>query len=198
MNNIDLNSNRKLSIIGNGWFVGKISLDYIVRHSCTGAILDEEDFEFEEGVEEICSQFLSFSNSMQIILENIDLKKQKIFEFKNLKRCGIYKGNLDPEDLILTNSFKKIILEKVNHWDYEDEEYYLEFQENWRGIYGEFIFSKGEDIDFQKLNFTVDQLDLGFDYYEWVCRVNYAGKFKEKGNLVKSKRRKRLKVLQKN
>ena len=40
----DVNSIRKLLILGNGWFVGKIPLAYIGRHSCSGAILDEEDF----------------------------------------------------------------------------------------------------------------------------------------------------------
>ena len=36
----DVNSIRKLLILGNGWFVGKIPLEYIGRHSCSGAILD--------------------------------------------------------------------------------------------------------------------------------------------------------------
>ena len=49
----DVNSLRKLLILGNGWFVGKIPLAYIGRHSCSGAILDEEDFELEEGIEEL-------------------------------------------------------------------------------------------------------------------------------------------------
>ena len=56
----DLNSIRKLLIFGNGWFVGKIPLTYIGRHSCSGAILDEEDFELEEGIEELQNEFLSF------------------------------------------------------------------------------------------------------------------------------------------
>ena len=60
----DVNSLRKLLILGNGWFVGKIPLTYIGRHSCSGAILDEEDFELEEGIEELQNEFLSFSNSI--------------------------------------------------------------------------------------------------------------------------------------
>ena len=80
----DLNSVRKLLILGNGWFVGKIPLEYIGRHSCTGAILDEEDFELEEGIEEIKHKFLSFSNSMYMILKNLDSKKEQKFEFRNL------------------------------------------------------------------------------------------------------------------
>ena len=56
----ETNSIRKLLILGNGWFVGKIPLVYIGRHSCSGAILDEEDFELEEGVEELQNEFLSF------------------------------------------------------------------------------------------------------------------------------------------
>ena len=53
----DLNSIRKLLILGSGWFVGKIPLAYIGRHSCSGAILDEEDFELEEGIEELQNKF---------------------------------------------------------------------------------------------------------------------------------------------
>ena len=64
----DLNSIRKLLILGNGWFTGKIPLEYIGRHSCSEAILDEEDFELEEGIGEVQNQFLSFSNSMYMIL----------------------------------------------------------------------------------------------------------------------------------
>ena len=96
----DLNSDRKLSIFGHGWFIGKITLEYIGRHSCSGAILDEVDFELEEGIEEIQHKFLSFSNSMYMTLKNLDSKKEERFEFRNLKKLGIYRGDLNPEDLI--------------------------------------------------------------------------------------------------
>ena len=82
----DINSIRKLSILGNGWLVGNISLEYIGRHSCSGAILDEEDFELEEGIEEIHHQFLSFSNSMYLIFQNLNSNQEDRFEFRDLKK----------------------------------------------------------------------------------------------------------------
>ena len=190
----DCNSIRKLLIVGDGWFVGKIKLDYIGRYSCSGAILDEEDFELEEGIEEIEHKFLSFSNSMYMIFRNLDSKKEEKFEFRNLKKLGIYRGNLDPEDLILTNSFEKPPKYSINHWETDDEQYYLEFQDYWKGIYGEFTFKKGEIFDFQKFEFNIEKLDTGFDFYEWVCHVNYLGKSREEGQIKKGKRKKRLRI----
>ena len=58
----DVNSIRKFLILGNGWFVGKIPLAYIGRHSCSGAILDEEDFELEEGIEELQDKSVSYTH----------------------------------------------------------------------------------------------------------------------------------------
>ena len=188
----DLNSIRKLLILGNGWFVGKIPLEYIGRYSCTGAILDEEDFELEEGIEEVQHQFLSFSNSMYMILKNLDTKTEDRFEFKHLKKLGIYSGELNPEDLILTNSFEKTKKNFINHWETEDEEYYLEFQDSWKGIYGEFTFEKGDIFDFQKFEFNIERLDTGYEFYEWVCQVNYLGKCRKEGKIKKGKRKKRL------
>ncbi len=190
----DLNSIRKLLIIGNGWFVGKIPLEYIGRHSCSGAILDEEDFELEEGIEEIQHKFLSFSNSMYMIYKNLDNKQEERFEFRHLKKLGIYRGNLNPEDLILTNSFEKIPQYSINHWNTDDDEYYLEFQDSWKGIYGEFTFEKGEIFDKQNFEFNIEQLDSGFHFYEWVCQIIYLGKSIEEGKINKSKRKKRLRI----
>ena len=190
----DLNSIRKLLILGNGWFIGKIPLEYIGRYSCTGAILDEEDFELEEGIEELKNKFLSFSNSMYMILKNLDNKKEERFEFRHLKKLGIYRGDLNPEDLILTNSFEKIETYTINHWETDDDEYYLEFQDAWKGIYGEFTFQKGEIFDFQKFEFNIEKLDTGFHFYEWVCQVNYLGKSREEGQINKGKRKKRLRI----
>ena len=190
----DLNSIRKLMILGNGWSVGKIPLEYIGRHSCSGAILDEEDFELEEGNEEVQSVFLSFSNSMHMILKNLDSKKEEWFEFKDLKKLGIYKGDLNPEDLILTNSFEKTPKYSINHWEADDEEYYLEFQDSWKGIYGEFTFQKGEIFDLQQFEFNVQKLDIGLNFYEWVCQVRYLGKSRETGKINKGKRKKRLRI----
>ena len=190
----DLNSNRKLLILGNGWLIGKIPLEYIGRHSCTGAILDEEDFELEEGIEEFQDKFLSFSNSLYMIFQNLDSKKEERFEFRNLKKLGIYRGDLNPEDLILTNSFEKTKKYIIDHWETEDEEYYLEFQDSWKGIYGKFTFQKGEIFDFQKFEFNIDKLDTGFDFYEWVCQVSYLGKSKEEGMINKGVRKKRLRI----
>ena len=190
----DLNSIRKLLILGNGWFIGKIPLEYIGRYSCTGAILDEEDFELEEGIEELKNKFLSFSNSMYMILKNLDNKKEERFEFRHLKKLGIYRGDLNPEDLILTNSFEKIETYTINHWETDDDEYYLEFQDSWKGIYGEFTFQKGEIFDFQKFEFNIEKLDTGFHFYEWVCQVNYLGKSREEGQINKGKRKKRLRI----
>ena len=190
----DSNSIRKLLILGNGWLVGKISLEYIGRHSCSGAILDEEDFELEEGIEELQDKFLSFSNSMYLLFKNLDNKKEERFEFRDLKKLGIYRGDLNPEDLILTNSFEKTEKYKINHWENDDEKYYLEFQDSWKGIYGEFTFMKGEIFDFQKFEFNIEKLDTGFDFYEWVCQVNYLGKSREEGQIKKGKRKKRLRI----
>ena len=194
MNIKDKNSRRKLSIVGNGWFIGKISLKFINRHSCSGAILDEDDFEFEEDCEQLSKQYISFSNSLNIILENLDNNNKKVFNFKNLKKLGIYRGKLNPEDLILTNYFNKITKYCNNHWEYEDEEYFLEYQEKWKGIYGEYYFKKGEGIDFEKLDIRVEELDTGYDFYEWVCLINYKDKLRENENIIVGNRKKRLKV----
>ena len=190
----DINSLRKLFILGNGWFVGKIPLEYIGRHSCSGAILDEEDFEIEEGIEEVQYQFLSFSNSMYMIFKNLDSKKEERFEFRDLKKLGIYKGDLNPEDLILTNSFEKTEKYTINHWETDDEEYYLEFQDYWKGTYGELIFKKGEIFDFQKFEFNLEKLDIGYPFYEWVCQVSYLDKSRKVGKISKGKRKKKLRV----
>ena len=192
----DLNSTRKLLIFGNGWFTGKIPLEYIGRHSCSGAILDEEDFALEEGIGEVQNQFLSFSNSMYMIFKNLDSKKEERFEFKHFKKLGIYRGALNPEDLILTNSFEKTPKYSINHWETNDEEYYLEFQDSWKGIYGEFTFEKGEIFDLQKFEFNTDKLDTGFYFYEWVCQIIYLGKSREEGLINKGKRKKRLRIKQ--
>ena len=190
----ELNSNRKLSIFGNGWFVGKLPLEYIGRHSCSGAILDEEDFEWEEGIEEVHNQFLSFSNSMYMIFKNLDSHKEDRVEFRHLKKLGIYRGNLNPEDLILTNSFEKTKKFYINHTDANDDEYYLEFQDSWKGVYGEFTFEKGEIFDWQKFEFNIEKLDTGYNFYEWVCQIIYQGKSREEGVINKGKRKKRLRI----
>ena len=190
----DLNSIRKLLIFGNGWFVGKIQLEYIGRHSCSGGILDEEDFDLEEGTEEVQHEFLSFSNSMFMIFKNLDSKKEERFEFKNLKKLGIYRGDLNPEDLILTNSFEKTPKYSINHWETDDDQYYLEFQDSWKGKYGEFTFEKGEKFDLQKFEFNIEKLDTGFHYYERVCQIIYLGKSREKKKISKGKRIKRLRI----
>ena len=194
----EVNSNRKLLILGNGWIVGKIPLEYIGRHACSGAILDEEDFELEEGIALVQHQFLSFSNSMYMIFKNLDSKKEERFEFRHLKKLGIYRGDLNPEDLILTNSFEKTKKYAIEHWKTDDEEYYLEFQDSWKGTYGEFTFEKGEIFDFHKFEFNIDRLDTGFDFYEWVCQISYLDKFKEEGKIDKGKRKKRLSIQNKN
>ena len=190
----DLNSIRKLLIFGHGWFVGKIPLEYIGRHSCSGAILDEEDFELEEGIEEIQHQFLSFSNSMYMVLKNLDSKKEERFEFRHLKKLGIYKGDLDPEDLILTNSFENIPKYSINHWEADDDEYYLEFQDSWKGKYGEFTFEKGEIFDLNKFEFHIKKLDTSSHYYEWVCQIIHLDKTREEGKINKGKRQKKLRI----
>ena len=190
----DVNSIRKLLIFGNGWFVGKIPLAYIGRHSCSGAILDEEDFELEEDIEELQNEFLSFSNSMYMIFKNLDSEKEERFEFRHLKKLGIYRGNLNPEDLILTNSFERTPKYTINHWETDDEEYYLEFQDSWKGVYGEFTFQKGEIFDFEKFDFNIEKFDAGFHFYEWVCKVSYLGKLIEEGKINKGKRKKRLRI----
>ena len=190
----DLNTIRKLLIVGKGWFVGEIPLEYICRHSCSGAILDEEDFEFEEGKEEVKHQFLSFSNSMCMILINSANNKEERFEFRHLKKLGIYRGDLNPEDLILTNSFEKTQQFFINHQETEDEQYYLEFQDSWKGIYGEFTFNKGEVFDLEKFEFNIEKLDTGSHFYEWVSQINYRGKSRDEGKITKVARKKRLRI----
>ena len=192
VNNID--SIRKLLILGNGWSVGKIPLVYIGRHSCSGAILDEEDFELEEGIEEVQHEFLSFSNSMYMIFKNLDNNKEERFEFRHLKKLGIYRGDLNPEDLILTNSFEKTQQFFINHQETEDEQYYLEFQDSWKGIYGEFTFNKGEVFDLEKFEFNIEKLDTGSHFYEWVSQINYRGKSRDEGKITKVARKKRLRI----
>ena len=172
----DKNANRKLSILGNGWYTGKISLEYIGRHACNSAILDEEDFELEEGKLKLENEYLSFSNTISIILENFNTKEKERYEFKNLKKLGIYRGDLNPEDLVLTNSFEKIPRVCINHWAYNDDEYYLEYQEIWKGIYREFTFLKGELFEPKKLDILTKKLDTGNDFFEWVCEIEYFGK----------------------
>ncbi len=190
----DKNAKRKLSIFGNGWFTGKIPLKYIGRHACNSAILDEEDFELEEGKLDLEKKYLSFSNSMNIILENIDTKEKEYYEFKNLKKLGIYRGNLNPEDLLLTNSFEAIHRKCINHWEYEDDQYYLEYQESWKGIYGEFNFTKGELFDLNKFDIRINKLDTGNDFYEWVCTIEYSRKKIKNYNLNPGVIKKRLKT----
>ena len=94
----------------------------------------------------------------------------------------------------MTNSFEKTQKNSINHWEADDEQYYLEFQDYWKGIYGGFTFRKGEIFDFQKFEFNIEKLDTGFDFYEWVCQVNYLGKAREKGEINKGKRKKRLRI----
>jgi len=191
----DINSQRKLTIFGHGWILGEISLEFIGRHSCSSAILDEEDFEYEEGELRLNNKYLSFSNSMQIILRNLDNKKENIYDFKNLKRLKIYKGELDPEDLILTNSFENTHkIKSINHHNYEDEDYYLEFQQSWIGVYGEFIFEIGEIFDYKRLNIIVEKLNTGNEFYEWVCNIEYEKKKKRDGNIKVIKINKTLRV----
>ena len=190
----DVNSKRKLVILGNGWFVGKIPLAYIGRHSCSGAILDEEDFELEEDIEELQNEFISFSNSMYMILKNLESKQEEKYEFRHLKKLGIYRGKLNPEDLILANSFERTKKFTINHWETDDEEYYLEFQDSWKGVYGEFTFNKGEIFDFKKFEFNIEKLDTGFHFYEWVCQVGYLGKSREEGKINKGIRKKKLRI----
>ena len=190
----DVNSKRKLVILGNGWFVGKIPLAYICRHSCSGAILDEEDFELEEDIEELQNEFISFSNSMYMILKNLESKQEEKYEFRHLKKLGIYRGKLNPEDLILANSFERTKKFTINHWETDDEEYYLEFQDSWKGVYGEFTFHKGEIFDFEKFEFNIEKLDTGFHFYEWVCQVGYLGKSREEGKINKGIRKKKLRI----
>ena len=190
----NIQSKRKVLISGCGWFVGKISLRYISRHSCTSGILDEKDFEFEEDNLKEQKQYLSFSNSLSLILKNLENGEQEIYEFKNLKKLGIYRGRLNPEDLTLTNSFEEIPRFCINHNEYEDEEYYLECQKYWTGIYGQFSFEEGEKVDFKKFDIDIKKIDTGFTFYEWVCEVKYQGKKREKGNIKTSQIKKRLKV----
>jgi len=190
----NINSNRKLSIIGNGWYTGKISLEYIGRYSCNSEILDEEDFEIEEGKLELENKYLSFSNTMSIILENLNTKERELFEFKQLKKLGIYRGDLNPEDLVLTNSFEIIPRKCINHCEYKDDEYYLEYQEHWKGIYGELTFLKGELFEPKKLNIYTKKLDTGNEFFEWVCNLEYFGKKIKKIQKKPGKTTKRLRT----
>jgi len=188
------NSKRKLSIIGNGWYTGKISLEYIGRNACNSAILDEEDFALEEGELTLENKYLSFSNTMNIILENINTQEKEQYEFKQFRKLGIYRGNLNPEDLVLTNSFEKIPRQCINHWEYDDDEYYLEYQEFWKGIYGEFTFGKGELFDLSKLDIQTKKLDTGNEFYEWVCEVDYIGKKRKNIKIKPGTIKKRLRT----
>ena len=77
---------------------------------------------------------------------------------------------------MLTNSFEKIPRQCINHWEYDDEEYYLEYQEDWKGIYGEFTFIKGELFEPKKLDIHTQKLDTGNEFFEWVCNIDYFGK----------------------
>ena len=191
----DINSRRELSFQGNLWDVGEIELEYIGRYSCTSAILDEEDFEIEEGNLEIDDQYLSFSNSMMIVLKNLDTDEKEVFSFKDLKKLGIYRGDINPEDLCLTNSFEKTPeLKPIDHCQYEDEDYYLEFVESWKGVYKEYIFEEGEEIDFKKLEISVSKLDTFCSIYEWVCQVDYEGKDDYGGSSNGGNRYTRLRV----
>ncbi len=191
----DVSSKRGLSLKGNGWDVGQIELEYIGRHSCTSAILDEEDFEIEEGKLEINNQYLSFSNSMSIVIKNFDTREENVYSFKDLKKSGLYRGDINPEDLCLTNSFEKTpVLKPIDHSQYEDEDYYLEFVESWRGIYKEYIFEKGEEIDLKKLDILVSKLDTFYNIYEWVCQAEYYGKEDYCGFSNSGKRYTRLRV----
>ncbi len=188
------NSKRKLSIIGNGWYIGKISLEYIGRNACNSAILDEADFELEEGKLELEKKYLSFSNTMRIILENIDTKESEKYEFKQFKKLGIYRGELNPEELVLTNSFEKIPRQCINHLEYDDDQYYLEYQECWKGIYGEFTFLEGELFELKKLNIITKKIDTGNEFYEWVCEVDYFGKKRKNLQLNPGTIKKRLRT----
>ncbi len=190
----NINAKRKLFISGCGWFIGKISLSYICRHACTSGILDEKDFEFEEDKLKDQKQYLSFSNSLNLILKNLNTEEKEYYEFKNLKKLGIYRGKLNPEDLILANSFERTKKFTINHWETDDEEYYLEFQDSWKGVYGEFTFHKGEIFDFEKFEFNIEKLDTGFHFYEWVCQVGYLGKSREEGKINKGIRKKKLRI----
>ena len=131
---------------------------------------------------------------MRIILENLNTKEKEIFEFKQLKKSGIYRGDLNPEDLVLTNSFEKIPRKCINHWEYDDEEYYLEYQEWWKGIYGEFTFREGELFESNKLDICTKKLDTGNEFYEWVCEVKYIGKKRKNFNINTGIIKKRLRT----
>ena len=191
----DIHSKRKLSIIGTGWYVGEIDIEIIMRHSCTNAVLDEKDFEWEEGDYKNINKYISFSNSMFLLLENLENHHKQIFEFKSLKKEGLYRGNLNPEDLILTNSFLKVPRRlPINHWNYEDEDYYIEFQESWNGIYSEYYFKRGEIFDKEKLDISTKKLDIGKDYFEWVCQVKYSDKVNNKEEINIKATSKKLRV----
>ena len=131
---------------------------------------------------------------MKIILENIDTKERKQYEFRQLKKFGIYRGDLNPEELVLTNSFEKIPKQCINHYEYEDDEYYLEYQGYWKGIYGEFIFRKGELFESSKLDIRTKKLDTGTEFYEWVCEVDYIGKKRKNLEIKPGTIKKRLRT----
>tara|TARA_Y100000589_G_C27195837_1_gene646775 strand:+ start:4415 stop:5005 length:591 start_codon:yes stop_codon:yes gene_type:complete len=191
----NINSKRKLTIFGHGWEIGKISLAYICRHSCTSAILDEVDFEWEEENLRFYNSYLSFSNSLIFILKNLDTNQEEKYEFKNLKKLGIYKGELNPEDLILTNSFLRVPKSKpINHIEHENEDYFLDCQISWDGIYGEIIFDKGKLFEFEKIKISVDKLDVGYEFYEWVCKIKYDGNNFNIGKKVNRKKTTKLNV----
>tara|TARA_B100000963_G_C22391445_1_gene564680 strand:- start:82 stop:672 length:591 start_codon:yes stop_codon:yes gene_type:complete len=191
----DIKSKRVLSFHGIGWDVGEIELEYIGRYSCTSAILDEEDFEIEEGELKIDYQYLSFSNSMYIVLKNLDTGGEEIYNFKDLKKLGIYRGDINPEDLCLTNSFEKTPkIKPIDHYKYEDEDYYLEFVKSWKGVYKEYIFEEGEEIDFKKLEISITKLDTFFDIYDWVCQVHYYGKENYNSSFNGGERETRIRV----
>ena len=174
----DINSIRKLIIAGKGWNLGELEIKYIMRHACSSAILDEEDFEWEEDDSAfINNKYLSFNNSMNLCLKNLDNFEIEKYYFRDFKKLGIYKGRLNPEDLILTNSFEKIPKTgPINHSYYEDEDYYLQFQESWKGIYGEYTFKEKEIFNINNINILIKKLNTGGDFYEWGCSVIYEGK----------------------
>ena len=190
----DINAKRSLIIEGSGWNIREIDLEYIGRYACSGSILDEEDFEWEEGDLIKQEKYLSFSNSLNLILKNFNSGENEKYEFKNLKKLAIYRGELDPEDLILTNSFHKIPKQNINHWEYTDEEYYLEVKDSWCGIYGKFNFDKGESLDIKNINIIVSKIDNGSEFYEWVCNIEYKEKFIEILKNRSIKRYQRLRI----
>ena len=132
---------------------------------------------------------------MIIILKNLRTLKEEKYEFKNLKKIGLYRGDLNPEDLVLTNYFEKIPKpKKINHIDYEDEVYFLEFKDFWKGVYGEYYFEKGEEFEFKKLDISVQKLNTYNEYYDWGCEVKYENKNRKVGKRVMLNRKTKLMV----